>query len=304
MKNIRAGESITTGVVIDKGWGYILTTVDKLVQENVPFSRIYSIDQGELGSMDVEWLACSIALCHVPDRCLLTVAQKGGHVQFMGGGKEILENISSIQKKFKRKPGLMREIRCIAGGRAYAVGTGRQAYRREAAGVWQCIDKWSQDDSMELLDYSFESIDGFSEEEIYTVGWEGEIWSYNGKKWTKINSPTNLSLHKVKCAGDGMVYIGGKNGMLIRGRKNKWEVVKHEKTEEDIWGLEWFDGKLYASTVSLLYYLDGDSLNLVDYGEAGIPGTCYHLSIAEGVMWSIGAHNVVEFDGKTWKQIL
>lgn len=304
MEGIRKGESITTGVLRKKNFGYLLVSVDELVKENVSFSRIYSVKDNTFGSLDVDWLACSATVCSIPDERLFAVAQKSGLIQVLGGGEKKIENLSEAQKGFKRKPGLMREIRCIAGGRAYAVGTGRQAYRREAAGVWQCIDEWSQIDSKKLVDYSFESIDGFSEEEIYTVGWEGEIWLYNGKKWSQINSPTNLTLHKVKCAEDGFVYIGGKNGMLIRGRKKKWEVVKHERTEEDIWGLEWFDGKLYASTVSLLYHLDGDKLELANYGEAGTPGTCYHLSVADGVMWSIGAHDVMEFDGKMWKRIL
>jgi hypothetical protein len=302
--DLKKGESITTGVVRTSDLGYLLASVDELVAENVPFSRLYSVRGGKLGSMDVDWLACSATVCRIPEERLLVIAQKGGHILRTGGGARALESLSDAQKGSKRKPGLMREIRTIAAGRAYAVGTGRQAYRRETDGVWKCIDAWSQLDSRELVDYSFESIDGFSEKEIYTVGWKGEIWHYNGVKWTQVTSPTNLALHKVKCAGDGMAYIGGKGGVLIRGRERKWEIIDHEKTEEDIWGMEWFNEKLYASTLDLIYTLDGDDLEEVEYGEAEIPDTCYHLSSADGIMWSVGAHDVLQFDGKEWTRIV
>lgn len=307
MKNkttLKAGESITTGVVRNKTLGYVLASVDELAAENVAFSRIYSIKDGKLGSVDVDWLACSSTVCKIPEERLVAIAQRGGTVFILGGGGRKLESISDSQKGFKRKPGLMREVRAIAGGRAYAVGTGRQVYRRDDAGVWKCIDAWSGLDSKELVNYSFESIDGFSEDDIYAVGWRGEIWHYDGKKWTQIGSPTNLTLHKVLCAGDGTVYIAGKAGLLITGRENRWEPIKHEKTEEDIWGLEWFNGKIYASTVDLVYCLEDGELNEINYGDAEIPTTCYHLSAADGILWSIGAHDVVQFDGRKWTRIV
>jgi len=254
--------------------------------------------------MDVDWLACSATVCQAPEERLLVMAQKGGAVLMSGGGERKFEDLSEARKGFKRKPGLMREIRAVAGRYAYAVGTGRQAYRRDAAGLWRCIDAWSQVDSKELIHYSFESIDGFSDNEIYAVGWRGEIWSYDGKKWTQLGSPTNLTLNKVRCADDGMAYIAGDNGILIRGRGKKWKMIEHEETEEDIWGIEWFNGKIYASTLNLVYSLDGDELKKVAYGDADIPDTCYHLSAADGIMWSIGAHDVVQFDGKEWSRVV
>ena len=42
------GESITTGVARKKGLGYLLASVDELVAEHVPFSRVYSVKDGKL----------------------------------------------------------------------------------------------------------------------------------------------------------------------------------------------------------------------------------------------------------------
>jgi hypothetical protein len=304
MQTIRKGESITTGVAAKKGVGGICTSVDELVKENVPFSRIYTINQGKFGSVDVDWLACSTTICHYPERRFLALSQKGGQIIRIGGGESGIEALSHCMKGFKRKPGLMRAIRGIAGGRAYAVGTGRQAYCRENTGQWRCIDQWSQTDSKALTKFSFESIDGFSEEDIYIVGWEGEIWHYDGKKFKQMQSPTNLGLHQVACAADGLVYIVGKNGILIRGRDDRWEIIEQDKTTADIWGVAWFQGKAYVATTHMVYSLVGNNLEQIDFGKDAIPASCYHLSTADDVMWSIGPEDIVEFDGKNWARIV
>lgn len=304
MESIRKGESITTGVVIKKNVGCVCTTVDQLVAENVPFSLIYTINQGKFGIMDVDWLACSATICHYPEKRFLALSQKSGEVLRIGGGETATENFSYCREGFKRKPGIMREIRGVGKGCAYAVGTGRQAYRREGNGIWKSIDEWSQMDSKELVKFSFESIDGFNEEDIYVVGWEGEIWHYNGKKFRKIDSPTSLSLHRVKCADDGKVYISGKNGILLRGREDKWELIEHNKIKDDIWGIEWFYGTIYVSTTYMIYQLKGDELETIDYKDGDIPGTCYHLSAVDEVMWSIGPNDIIEFDGRKWLRIV
>ena len=54
------------------------------------------------------------------------------------------------------------------------------------------------------------------------------------------DSPTNLVLTAVCCAGDGNVYATGRRGLLLKGRKNTWEVVKHDSTKLDLWGMAWY----------------------------------------------------------------
>jgi hypothetical protein len=79
-------------------------------------------------------------------------------------------------------------------------------------------------------------------------------------------------------------------------------VVEHGDTKEEIWDLQWFGGKLYLSTTRMLYTLEGDRLKRVDTGKE-IPATCYHLDAADGILWSIGAKDILQFDGKTWTRI-
>ncbi|KAB8198840.1 hypothetical protein FKV24_000050 [Lysobacter maris] len=154
-----------------------------------------------------------------------------------------------------------------------------------------------------MLERSFESVDGYSSREIYTVGWEGEIWRFDGSQWQPARSLTDLALHKVVCAPDGTVYAAGSEGVVIAGRGNQWRLVEHGVTEEDIWGLAWFGGALYLSTMQMLYRLDRERLVAVDFGDCDMPSTCHHLSAADGVLWSIGAQDVMQFDGSEWSRI-
>jgi hypothetical protein len=297
-----SGLSISTGVVRYSDLCYLIATHDAAISEGYTGSLLFTLDRGIWGAGTVEWLACSGTVCHVPAERYLVLGTDGS-VRASGGGavKEEAPVASCGVDPHKRGP--LREIRGIAKGRAYAVGTCRQAYVRDGEDQWRCIDQSAQVGDTPITDTSFESIDGFSEQEIYTVGWEGEIWKYDGSFFTQLNSPTNLALYKVRCASDGFAYACGQLGTLLRGRDDQWEVIEHESTKEDLWGMEVFDGQLYLSSTHFVYRLEDGKLKPVDFGD-DVPQTCYHLSAADGIMWSIGPKDVMEFDGSNWKRSL
>ena len=70
--------------------------------------------------------------------------------------------------------------------------------------------------------------------QIYAAGWEGEIWHYDGNRWSSICSPTNIILNDICCAGDGNVYAGGRVGMLIVCRRDHWKVIDHDSMTEGV----------------------------------------------------------------------
>jgi hypothetical protein len=226
----------------------------------------------------------------------------GGQLLVVGGGqiKEEAPISDGVDSPLRRGP--LREIRAVAGQWLYAVGTLRQAYVREGLERWRCIDHALRIPGADLTKTCFESVDGFSNSEIYAVGWEGEIRRFDGQRWSQIHSPTNLALYKVRCCSDGWAYACGQVGTVLRGRGENWEVIEHDATKNDFWGMEWFDGKLYLSTMNLLFQLDAEGLRRVDHGEDP-PLSCYHLSAAGGLLWSIGARDVVEFNGREWSRI-
>lgn len=296
------GLSVSTGVVRMPDLAYALTTSDSLTEERVPHTRIHSFYRGQLGDVDLQWTACSATVCKQPQERLIAISETG-LVQSLGGGPPREEPRISSERSSPRTRGPLREVRGVADGRAYAVGTARQAYRRDAPGTWVRIDESAQTKDMDPTEVSFESIDGFSETDIYTVGWEGEIWRYDGQVWRRLDSPTNLALHKVRCGSDGRVYACGQTGTLLRGQGDDWELIAPDTTEEDMWGLEWFGGHLYVATLHFVYRLDGTSLTRVDFGDDP-PTTCYHLSGVGEVMWSFGAKDIMACEGTTWTRVL
>ncbi|WP_206232931.1 hypothetical protein [Xanthomonas sp.] len=294
-----SGLSISTGVVRYSDLSYLIATHDAATSEGYTDSILITLDREIWGADTVPWLACSGTVCHVPAERYLMLGIDGS-VEASGGGTVNVEAIAGCGVDPKKR-GPLREIRGVAKGRAYAVGTCRQAYVRDGENQWRCIDHSAQVGDTPITDTSFESIDGFSEQEIYTVGWEGEIWKYDGSVFTQQKSPTKLALYKVRCAPDGFAYACGQLGTLLRGRGDQWEAIEHGSTREDLWGMEVFDGQLYVSSSHLVYRLEGGKLIPVDFGDDA-PQTCYHLSAADGVMWSIGPKDVMEFDGSNWKR--
>lgn len=195
--------------------------------------------------------------------------------------------------------GYLRAARAVE-GRAYAVGMSRQAYRRGDDGAWTRIDLGCRQALGDMATVGFEGIDGFSEDDLYAVGWKGEIWQRTRNDWHQIDSPTNLILTNVCCAGDGQVYACGRRGTLLRGRGSRWELIKNELTSDDFWGIAWFESKLWLATLHALAVLDGDDLAWVD--ETNAPGSGYHLSAADGRLWSFGPFEAAVRDGSGWRR--
>jgi hypothetical protein len=297
-----AGCGITTGVVRLADLAYILCTRDDLVEDKVPNTRFFQRYQGRWQGQEVRWTACSATIVKQPDERALMLGV-AAEVWAAGGGQSAQEPPVRDGNFDPRRRGPMTEVRCVADGRAYAVGTNRQAYRRDAPGKWVCIDQTAQSPDQDPINTGFKSIDGFSEQEIYAVGWGGEIWQYDGTTWIQHASPTNVALQKVRCGTDGMAYVCGQGGILLKGRGNTWQIIPHDSTTEDLWGLEWFDGRLFVATTHFVYELKDDALIPIDFG-ADFPGTCYHLSAAAGIMWSIGSKDIFEYNGKAWNRIL
>jgi hypothetical protein len=296
------GLSVFAGVVRYRDLAYLMLTRDRLVSEDVAHVKIYTIDRGKLGGFNFDWIGVSSSVCGLPDERFIALGV-GGQVHILGGGQTVSEKIIADGKNTPTARGPLREVRGIAGKHAYAVGTSRQVYKRLAPNRWKCLDTSMPGHQFISEDYCLESIDGFGEDDIYGVGWEGEIWHFDGSKWGLQDSGTNVALLRVKCAQDGSVYACGQEGVLLRGRDGMWERIEQDATDDHLRGLEWFNERLYVSTMSKVYELVKGNLEAVSFGRDP-PMTCNLLSAADGIMWSIGGKDVMEFDGNKWQRIV
>lgn len=290
--------SFLTGAVRFHDLGYLILTDDSINQTDIPHSQFVTWDAGRWGNAGQKnWTTVSACICKHPTEQMVAIGPYG-EVMVIGGGDIHEEEIGDGEDSPNLR-GPLRHVRCI-GERAYAVGMNRQVYRRDGVDQWNLIDQGMRPGNEGVV--GFESVDGFSEEDIYAVGWEGEIWHYNGNIWNRIESPTNLILTDVCSGGNGRVYACGRLGLLLQGRFNQWEIIEHESLTEDIWSLAWFNGELYLATMRALYVLQGGQLVPVVFGE-DVPSSCFHLRTAQGVLWSIGKKDVMAFDGKQWLRI-
>lgn len=244
----------------------------------------------------VDWPIIAVSIAYLPMSQAIFVGINGQLI-FAGGGSVHFETISNNSENLVRGP--LRGITVIDNV-PYVVGMGRQVFKRIAEDNWLALDSELKPDSEDHELYGFDSIAGFSENEIYTAGVYGEIWKFDGEHWHSIDTPTNMILSKICCADDGMVYIVGQKGTLVYGRHSEWNVIQLEAIEtSDIWGVDWFNDSLYLSTYDGVFVVK--DINTGQLEKLELPGKTFcHLTSAGGILWSVGHKDVSKFDGKGW----
>lgn len=288
-----ASVSFRTGAVRTREIGYLLAEDDEVSEDEVQHTVILTWHNAKWFKHFLSWSAKSACICQIPKEQLIAIGGDGDYVIF--GQGDIFEGKIWGDVDRADKVGPFRSVQNIC-GKAYAVGMDRLAYRRDGHNLWTRLDNGLPPGG------NLEAIHGFAEDDIYAVGWAGEIWHFNGWQWSQNSTPTNVILTGVCCAGDGKVYCCGQKGTLIVGRGEEWDLIPQPDTQADLWDVEWFKGKLYISTMMVVYALVTNRLVLVGFGKEEVE-TAYHLSSVDGVMWSIGQKDVLAYDGSAWKRI-
>lgn len=281
---------ISRGAARFKDLVYLALQDKKLQKKAVAHTRLGSVDEGEVANVkDLPWRAAGMCVAKLPSEMLVVVSGEGAVFTYVGGN----EGSEKIRDAFD-----LRACACIE-GHAYAAGMNREVFRRAREGQWSAMHAPGVEGDDDVA--GFEAIDGFGANDLYAAGWEGEVWHWQGRAWTQCESPVNVVLSGICCAGDGHVYACGQSGTLLRGRGQDWEVLETEGLTDDLWDVRWFMDRLYVASMSALYVLQDDALVAVDFGRDA-PDSCYKLTDAEGVMWSIGQQNIFSFDGAAWQR--
>jgi hypothetical protein len=202
-------------------------------------------------------------------------------------------------------PTQQRPLTCLrkVANSIYAAGMSRMVYRRLSEGQWARIDQGVRVSRTSVEVTGFLAIDGFDEGELYAVGFHGQMWSYDGVAWRRLDGPTNLKLECVRCTELGEVFIAGSNGLILRGRNDAWEIVEQDQTRETFWGMEYAFGALYLSTAAgEIYRLSGNEFSRVVI-DVGRPIGTRTLHYADNTLLSVGAHDLCVFDGRVWTRL-
>lgn len=276
---------------------YVLCIDPGLQEDGLPHTSFYAYDCGLWGMYEIgRFNAHALCVVQTPKQQAIALGECGT-VRVMGNNDDYDERISV--------PGVslstLRGINCI-GGYAYVCGMDRQVFKRLAPGEWVALHGDMPEQPADDLVFGFEAIHGVSESDLYAVGWHGEIWQGDGERWQRCISPVHSILSDVHCAGDGWAYACGQHGVLLKGRAGLWTAIPHGLQDTDFWSLNWFQGQLYVASLQGIHVLEGDALALVDTGDV-TPSSCYRLSSADGLLWSVGADDILAFDGVTWSRV-
>jgi hypothetical protein len=147
-----------------------------------------------------------------------------------------------------------------------------------------------------------QDIDGSSEDDVYTVGTGGAIFHFDGKVWTRLDSPTNLHLLRLRCISKTEVYICGSRGQFFRGNGESWEDLSDPSYPDDFWGIEQFQGKIYLAHANGLLVWSRGKLGPVNLGVKR-DVSAHRLDANDGVLWSFGIDDLFFYDGKKWTEV-
>lgn len=222
-----------------------------------------------------------------------------GEVFVIGQGDKGEE--SPIQTTSKNH---FKTVKCIAGGYAYAAGVNRKIFKRIDKNTWQPMHSTEMIEKKRMPEYlmGFRDIDGFSDNEIYACGGDGDLWLYGGQKWQQINSPTNVSLEKICCASNGMVYITTNRDLLLFGRGDKWELQDIDTNGHRLKEIVCYNDRVFVSSRKQLFEIENNRLIKTKMDIPKMDGYS-HLAAGDGILVVGGTHSAQFYDGQKWNEI-
>jgi len=292
----------TNGFVYRKNLVYLAAANNELEERNVYHGYILRRRDGEWGNWAVDTRIGGICCVDVGGNPVFFAMGVDGRVNVAYGNKLTWETVDPRDDG----PSVLRNLNSIRqiGDYVYVAGMARQVYRRSVFQKgWGRFDKGMLVPPDRLEVAGILGIDGTGPDDIYTVGFYGEIWHFDGVHWEKLESPTNLKLECVRCIAPDLVYIAGARGMIFRGYMNRWELVEQFSTEATFWGMEHaFDSVFFSTEQGMIYQLHGDSFEAIDPGIKGSLST-RSLHFNDGLLLSVGLWNAIAFDGTSWHEM-
>jgi hypothetical protein len=299
------GSSFLSGCAPLADFMFFSKEVDEFASENQPNCSFFSYDEDEEDKDDqfrkydtsTSWVAIAMVTIKPTStgkREVIAVAPDGEFWE--------LEPLSTDEFTgvIKSSRGSIRSLTAIDDV-VYGCGMARTVMKRESRGNWL---EFGPPDSQSGAVIGFEDISGFNAQDIYAVGWRGEIWHFNGKKWNQIDSPTSSILSAVCCADDGFVYAVGHDGVMLKGRNDSWTIIETQRRDHLI-DVEFYAGKIYVITNFDVFKLTKKGLEVdVEFPAKDRPSTCLHLLKAVDALFCMGTKDLWRKKTSKWQRIV
>ena len=235
----------------------------------------------------------------------------GGQLYSEGldGDREEEDLSTSLKDQGSNYSAIYQNIKTV-GDSMYAIGRPHRLFKRLGVNDWQNLSS-SIPLAPHYLDGTFASsgiesgwrdIDGFSEQDMYLAGGDGEVWHYDGKEFIQCDFPSNELLANVCCADDGFVYIGGRRGRLWKGKGDKWQLISDRQFTIPWTDIVWFDDRLFlGSDYGLWEFKDGEVIEAEVPKEVMICSGSLSICPEKKLLLTAGNHGASMYDGKEWK---
>jgi len=227
-----------------------------------------------------------------------------GITYYLDYDADIFGHEELLSTKERREKGISRGISDVRfiGNHFYTAYAGNQIHRRDAPKEWTLI---SQEPRAYCKRFGngcdTESLDGFSEEEIYFGGHEGNLWAMLKNEWHKIPLKPDWNIENVVCADDGRVYVVDTRGRVAVGRGTDFTLIEPPGAKDALPYIReacFFRGTLYGGGAGgPLYRFDRKERRWV---KADLPliGSVEYLAAKDGVMLIAGAWTLKLYNGK------
>ncbi|MFZ6675227.1 hypothetical protein [Undibacterium sp. Xuan67W] len=310
-KTISPAVSFYDGCVIARDRIWLCGKLDFLEYDDYSHSRSYSFGNNTWGGEDLPYMTTSVCVYRPKDpipaeRAMCTLAEMAGCVHFYWakGVKRGIEMLPGAEED----GGLLHLQQIIQiGDDLYVVGSSSQVYRRHQ-NVWQIFNQGLEETPTEVFvkqgkslseavslsqktSSMLHSIDGSDFNNLFAVGFGGIICHRGDGSWKQLEQVTNANLHRVKYVDENTVYAVGDKGILLKGNAKGFHAIK-TGINDDLWGLEWFNNKLYIGTKQKgLYEFDGKNCHKV-MSTPKKDFECHTLNAYDGQLLALGSKDI------------
>jgi hypothetical protein len=283
--------------------GFILFAkeLDELAQDDTPNSSFFFFREADAQdpfrkySKNVGWPAISMATIKPAEgRTVVAIGPNGDFWECEPAA--VKETVGQI-KGFR---GNLRALSVVEGA-IFASGMDRVVLRREAPGQWKSVGPGGRKDDPPIV--GFEDVGGYDENEMYAVGWGGEIWWRDHGKWRQVDSPTSVNLRALYCDEEN-VYVVGRDGTMLKGRRDVWSLIDTGRSE-NLMDVATYDGVVFVTTdFRILKLTDGGLINDTDFAAGDAPKTCLYLLRAENGLISLGTKDLFRRIAGVWTRLV